>query len=214
MDELAHASGADPIDFRLGLLDGAGKQGGSAPNSVGGAQRLANVLQKVRKKSNWGQSLGADEGMGVSVSYGQERNMPTWVACVAKLKVDRSSGKVSVSDLYLDFDCGTVIHPDGAMAQAEGSTLWGLSLALHEGTKIENGQVADQNLNSYSPLRLVDVPQLHINFVESTEFPVGLGEPGTTVVAAAVANAIFNAVGVRVRDLPIRPEAVKAALDA
>ena len=114
----------------------------------------------------------------------------------------------------MDFDCGTMIHPDGAMAQAEGSALWGLSLALHEGTTIENGQVADSNLNSYSPLRLIDIPKLHIDFVDSSEFPVGLGEPGVTVVGAAVANAVFNAVGVRMRDLPIRPAAVKAALDA
>jgi CO/xanthine dehydrogenase Mo-binding subunit len=213
-DEIAHATEQDPIDFRLALLDGAGKNAGSAPNSVGGAHRLANVLRKVKAKSNWGATLAADEGMGVAASYGQERNMPTWVACVAKVKVDRTSGKATVSDLYMDFDCGTMVHPDGAMAQAEGSALWGLSLALHEGTTIKNGQVADSNLNSYSPLRLVDIPQLHIDFVDSSEFPVGLGEPGVTVVGAAVANAIFNAVGVRMRDLPIRPAAVKAALDA
>jgi CO/xanthine dehydrogenase Mo-binding subunit len=214
MDEIAHATEQDPIDFRLALLDGAGKNAGSAPNSVGGAHRLANVLRKVKAKSNWGATLAADEGMGVATTYGQERNMPTWVACVAKARVDRASGAVTVSDLYMDFDCGTMIHPDGALAQAEGSALWGLSLALHEGTTIENGQVADSNLNSYSPLRLIDIPQLHIDFVDSSEFPVGLGEPGVTVVGAAVANAIFNAVGVRMRDLPIRPAAVKAALKA
>jgi isoquinoline 1-oxidoreductase beta subunit len=214
MDEIAHAIEQDPIDFRLTLLDGTGKNAGSAPNSVGGAHRLANVLRKVKAKSNWGATLAADEGMGVATTYGQERNMPTWVACVAKARVDRASGAVTVSDLYMDFDCGTMVHPDGAMAQAEGSALWGLSLALHEGTTFKNGQVADSNLNSYSPLRLIDIPQLHIDFVDSREFPVGLGEPGVTVVGAAVANAVFNAVGVRMRDLPIRPAAVKAALNA
>jgi len=212
MNEIAHLSGQDPIEFRLGILDGAGKNAGIDPNSVGGATRLANVLRKVREKSQWGTSLGDNEGMGVATSYGQERDKPTWVACVAKVTVDRDNGKVKVTDLYMDFDCGTVIHPDGAMAQAEGSALWGISLTLHEGTRIENGQVADNNLNTYTPLRLTDVPNLHIDFVESTEFPTGLGEPGTTVVGAAVANAIFNAVGVRMRDLPIRPAAVKAAL--
>ncbi len=212
MDEIAHATGADPIDLRLGLLTGEGKQAGSSPNSVGGAKRLANVLRRVAKKSNWGRELTEDEGMGVAVTFGQERNMPTWTACVARLKVDRESGDVKVSDLYLEFDCGTIIHPDGALAQAEGSALWGLSLALHEGTKIQEGSVSSSNLDTYSPLRLADIPNLHIEFVESDEFPVGMGEPGTTVVGPAVANAIFNAVGVRMRQLPISNDAVRSAL--
>ncbi|MEJ8569703.1 xanthine dehydrogenase family protein molybdopterin-binding subunit [Elongatibacter sediminis] len=212
MDEVAHATGRDPIDFRLDLLDATGRNAGSAPNSVGGASRLANVLRRVREKSGWGGELAADEGLGVATGYGQERNMPTWIGCVARVRVDRESGVVKVSDIYLDFDCGTVVHPDGALAQAEGSALWGLSMALHEGTAIEKGQVAARNLDRYSPLRLADVPRLHIDFVDSTEFPVGLGEPAVSVVGPAVANAIFAAVGVRMRDLPIRPDAIKAAL--
>ena len=214
MDEIAHVAGADPIDFRLSLLDGEGKHAGSSPNSVGGAKRLANVLQRVKAVSGWGAKLAPDEGLGVAIGYGQERAMPTWTACAARVRVDRGSGQVRVSDLYLEFDCGTVIDPDGALAQAEGSVLWGLSLALHEGAAIENGQVTNLNLNQYTPLRLNDVPALHIQFVESSEFPMGLGEPGVTVVGPAVANAIFNATGARVRSLPIRPEAVLAALKA
>jgi len=212
MDELAHATSSDPIAFRLSLLDGGGKNAGSAPYSVGGAKRLANVLERVKAASGWGDNLAPNEGLGVAIGYGQERNMPTWTACVARVQVDRASGKVTVSDLYVEFDCGTVVHPDGALAQAQGSVLWGLSMALHEGTSIEKGQVSSRNLNTYSPLRLADVPELHINFVESSEFPVGLGEPGVTVVGPAVANAIYHAVGARVRSLPIRPEAVLAAL--
>ncbi|MGH8033815.1 MAG: molybdopterin cofactor-binding domain-containing protein, partial [Lysobacterales bacterium] len=214
MDEIARAAGADPIDFRLALLDGAGKNAGTAPNSVGGAKRLAHVLQRVKAASGWGAKLAAGEGLGVATGFGQERNMPTWTACVAKVRVDLDTGKVSVSDLYVELDCGTVVHPDGALAQAQGSVLWGLSMALYEGTAIEKGQVAARNLNGYTPLRLADVPTLHINFVDSMEFPVGLGEPGVTVVGPAIANALFNAVGARVRSLPIRPEAVKAALKA
>ena len=214
MDEVARASGRDPIEFRLSMLTAEGKNAGSAPNSVGGATRLAGVLQRVKEKSGWGGKLGKDEGLGVALGFGQERNMPTWTACVAKVKVDRATGKVTVSDLFLEFDCGTVVHPDGALAQAEGSSLWGLSMALHESAPIAKGQVTSHNLNAYTPLRMADVPNLHIGFAESTEFPVGLGEPGVTVVGPAVANAIFNAVGVRMRELPIRPEAVKAALKA
>ena len=90
--------------------------------------------------------------------------------------------------------------------------LWGLSMALHEGTTIKNGQVADHNLNSYTPLRMNDVPEIDISFVQNAEFPTGLGEPGVIAVAPAIGNAIFNAVGARVRNLPIRPADVKAAM--
>ncbi len=140
--------------------------------------------------------------------------MPTWSACVAHVKVNRDNGQVTIKKLTTVMDCGTVVHPDGALAQTEGAMLWGLSLALHEGTRIKNGQVADNNLNTYSPLRMKDVPELDISFVDNTEFPVGLGEPGLIAVAPAIGNAIFNAVGARVRDLPITPEAVKTAMQS
>src|SRR4029453_3375662 len=106
-------------------------------------------------------------------------------------------------------DAGTVVHPDGAMAQVEGGALWGLSMALYEGTEFVKGQVRDTNLDSYTPLRIGDVPELDIEFIDSTEVPAGLGEPATTVVAPAIGNAIFAAAEVRLRHLPIRPAAVR-----
>ncbi|CAN0590115.1 unnamed protein product, partial [Ectocarpus sp. 12 AP-2014] len=78
----------------------------------------------------------------------------------------------------------------------------------------EDGKVVDLNLGSYTPLRMVDVPDVEVAFVDSTEVPVGLGEPGTTVIAPAIANAIFNATGARVRHLPITPDAILAALES
>ncbi|EMP54805.1 putative membrane-bound aldehyde dehydrogenase (pyrroloquinoline-quinone-linked) [Marinobacter santoriniensis NKSG1] len=214
MDEAAHQAGQDPIDFRLGLLKAEGKNAGSAPNSVGGASRQANVLKRVRELSQWGQDMPADTALGVATSYGQERNMPTWTACVAKVHVDRDSGKVTLQHLTLVTDAGTVVHPDGARAQVEGAALWGASMALHEGTEIDNGEVKDHNLNSYQPMRMRDVPAMTVEFVDSTETSVGLGEPATTVVGPAIANAIFAAVGVRMRTIPIRREAVLEALKA
>ena len=212
MDEAARSIGRDPIEFRLQLLRAEGKNAGSAPNSVGGASRQANVLREVRELSGWGAELPADTGMGVATSFGQERDMPTWTACVARVRVDRPTGRVTLEKLWLVTDAGTIVHPDGARAQVEGAALWGASMALHEGTRIKAGQVEATNLNAYKPLRMRDVPEMEIRFVDSTATAVGLGEPATTVVGPAIGNAIFAAVGVRLRDLPIRPEAVKKAL--
>ncbi|AEP29626.1 xanthine dehydrogenase family protein molybdopterin-binding subunit [Brumicola nitratireducens] len=212
MDEIAHEQKVDPIDFRLSLLDATGKNSGTAPVSVGGAKRLAKVLTEIRERSDWGRSLPKNQGLGIAISAGQEREMPTWGACVAHVEVDPKTGQVKVHKLTGILDCGTVVHPDGALAQTEGSMLWGLSLALFEGTAFEKGQVKDTNLNTYTPLRMNNVPELDISFVQNTEFPTGLGEPGLIAVAPAIANAIFNAVGARVRDLPIRPEAVLASM--
>jgi isoquinoline 1-oxidoreductase subunit beta len=122
------------------------------------------------------------------------------------------SGQVKLEKLTLVVDAGTIVDPDGALAQAEGSSLWGVSLALHEGSEFLNGQVKDKNLDTYTPLRMGDVPEMDIEFIPSTEVPVGLGEPCTTVVGPAIGNAIFAAVGARVRHLPIRPAAVLQAL--
>ena len=212
IDEIAHRMGKDPLALRLELLDGQGKNAGKAPESVGGAKRFAKVLRQVAKQADWGRSLPENEGLGLAVSAGQERTMPTWVACAAHVAVNPDSGAVTVKKVHLAVDAGTVVHPDGALAQLEGSVLWGVSLALHESTELAEGRVAATNLHQYQPVRMRDVPELDIQLVPSDEFPVGLGEPGVIAVAPAIGNAIYDAVGVRLRDLPIRPEAVLAQL--
>jgi isoquinoline 1-oxidoreductase subunit beta len=212
MDEAAHAVGADPVAFRIAMLNAKGRNAGEAPNSVGGAKRQAAVVQRVAQKAGWGATMPKDTGLGIATTFGQERTMPTWTACVARVRVNRTNGVLAVEKLTLVVDAGTIVDPDGALAQVEGASLWGLSMALHEGTEFIKGQVKDTNLDTYTPLRIGDVPELDIELVDSSEVPVGLGEPATTVVGPAIANAIFAAVGVRLRHLPIRPSVVLNAL--
>jgi len=215
MDEAAQKAGVDPLEFRLQHLKAEGYNAGSAPNAVGGASRQAAVLEKVAKMSGYGSSdLPADTAIGIATTFGQSRSMPTWTAGAVQLHVDRETGELDVQKMWLAFDCGTVVDPDSALAQCEGAALWGLSMALYEGTKIEDGNVEDRNLGTYTPLRMIDTPEMEISFVESTEVPVGLGEPGTTVIAPAIANAIYNAVGARMRHLPIKPDDILSALKA
>ncbi|MBW4963596.1 xanthine dehydrogenase family protein molybdopterin-binding subunit [Sulfitobacter sp. CW3] len=215
MDEAAHQIKADPLAFRLQHLKAQGYNAGSAPNAVGGASRQAAVLQKVAEMSGYGSTdLPADTAIGIATTFGQSRSMPTWTAGAVKLHIDRATGEIDVQKMWLAFDCGTVVDPDSARAQCEGAALWGLSMALYEGTLFEDGNVVDRNLGTYTPLRMIDTPDMEIAFVDSTEVPVGLGEPGTTVIAPAIANAIYNAVGARMRQLPIRPDDILAAIKA
>ncbi|MDA0892631.1 MAG: molybdopterin-dependent oxidoreductase [Proteobacteria bacterium] len=204
LDEVAAKQGRDPVAMRLALLDGRGKNAGGDGSTVGGATRLAAVLKDVAARADWGREMPPHEGLGVAVGHGQERGMPTWVACVAHVAIDPSSGDISLKKLWQTIDVGTVVNPDGAMAQAEGAALWGVSLALHEGAAFAAGAVSEQNLDRYAPLRMSDVPDLDIKFVDSTAFPSGLGEPPLIPVAPAIGNAVFAATGRRVRDLPIR----------
>jgi isoquinoline 1-oxidoreductase subunit beta len=210
---MADLAGTDPVAFRLALLDGKGKQAGAAPNSVGGAARLAHVLREAVTRSGYGTKPLPDRtAMGVACSSGQERDMPTWLACVAEVSVTPESGDYVVRKLTLAADVGKMVNPDATLAQMQGAVCWGVSLATKESASVSGGAIVEKDLNSYHPLRMKDMPQIEIHLVENDYYPVGAGEPATTVVAPAIANAIAKAVGARVRDLPITPERVKAAL--
>ncbi|MCX5905481.1 MAG: molybdopterin-dependent oxidoreductase, partial [Proteobacteria bacterium] len=157
-------------------------------------------------------ALLKNTAMGMACSFGQERTMPTWVACVAEVSVDPETGVYQVKKLTLAADVGTIVNPDCTIAQMQGGLLWGLSLATKDSSSVLNGAIVQKDFTGYNPLRMKDVPQIDVHLIESHFYPVGSGEPATTVVAPAIANAIAKAVGARVRDLPITPEKVKRAL--
>ena len=121
--------------FRLRLLDGAGRNAGSAPNAVGGARRQAAVLARVAQKAGWGSRRRKMLGSASPRRFGQERDMPTWVACVARVRVDRASGHVTVEKLTVVIDAGTISIRTAPRPRLKARALWGLSMALHEGSE-------------------------------------------------------------------------------
>ena len=194
MDELAHAAGKDPIEFRLAHLS---RQ-----------PRPRRLLEALKEKSGWGKPLPAGRGLGVA----QHFSFGTYAAHVAEVSVDRKSGVVTVHRIICAADCGSVINANTASAQLEGATLMGLSAALREEMSFAAGGVASDNFHNYQILRISEAPDVEAHLLPSGEALGGLGEPGLPPVAPAVANAVFAACGARVRRLPLTPAAVLEAL--
>ncbi len=147
VDELAHAAGKDPAQYRVDMLDGSGA-------NAGGAQRLRNTLLAAMGMSGYGtKQLPKGEGMGVACVSSQERATASWTACVAHVAV-ANSGEVKVKKLTVATDVGTQVHPDNIRAQVEGAALWGLSLALYEKATLKDGGIEQTNFDTYTPLRM------------------------------------------------------------
>lgn len=213
MDEMSKKAGEDPLAFRIKHLTAMGKNAGSPPNTVGGAHRLRNALLVAAGRAGYGvKPMGENEGMGIACVSSQERGSPTWTACVAEVKVDPKSGDITIKKVTVAMDVGTAVNPEGVKKQIEGSSLHGISLALYEDMTMKNGSIEQSNYDTWTPMRLNQAPELEVVIIENGHYPAGTGEPATTVVAPAIANAIENAVGARVRSIPITPEKVKSAL--
>ena len=181
--------------------------------TVGGALRLANCLRVAAGKAGYGtKRLPPNTGLGIAVTAAEERQSPTWVAGIAEVTVDPNTGRFSINRLTIAMDPGTVVNPRNVEAQIQGSALWGASQILSERLTLKNGAFEQSNYGEYLPIRLAQVPEIDVTIIQSDNHPSGVGEPASTVVAPAVANAIFNAVGARVRHMPISPEAVLKAM--
>ena len=133
MDEVAHKIGKDPLDMRLSMLSATGKNAGTPPNTVGGANRLRNALIVAAGKSGYGvKPMPENTAMGIASVASQERGSPSWTAVVAEVHVDPSSGEPTLKKITVAMDVGTAVNPDGVLAQIQGSALYGSSRVLHE----------------------------------------------------------------------------------
>jgi isoquinoline 1-oxidoreductase beta subunit len=164
------------------------------------------VLELATEKAGWGQPLpeGHYQGVAVHASFG------SWAAEVAEVSV-ADDGSVRVHKVVCAVDCGIVVNPDDAAAQAEGAIVIGLTAALKSAITIDQGRVVQGNFNDYPLLRIDEMPEIEVHFVKSDVDPSGIGEPPLPPIAPAVANAIFRATGVRVRRMPIRPEDIRSS---
>lgn len=197
IDELAHASGTDPLRFWLNLV-GTEEIVQVREDFPFNASRLRRVIELAASASGWGKSLPTNRGRGISASY----NQGSWVAEVAEISINGSALKVE--RITAAIDCGLVINPKTAVRQVEGGIIEGISAALFGEITVKDGVVEQSNFHDYALCRMQHVPEIDVHFVESTEAPRGLGEPPLPPVAPAIANAVFAASGKRIRDLPLK----------
>jgi isoquinoline 1-oxidoreductase beta subunit len=189
IDELALAAKKDPVAYRRALL---AKQ----PRHLG-------VLELAADKAGWNKPLAAGKagerrGRGIAV----HESFNTYVAEIAEVTV-KKDGSFTVDRVVCAVDCGIAVNPDAVRAQMEGGIGYGLSAALHGAITLKDGVVEQSNFHDYPPLRMNEMPQIEVYIVPSTEKPSGVGEPGTPVIAPALANALAAATGKRLRSLPL-----------
>jgi len=192
LDELAHATGKDPYEFRRRLLM-------KHP-------RHTAVLELAAQKSGWGKPLAEGRGRGLAV----HESFGSFVAQVAEVSVSEE-GNLKVHRVVCAIDCGPVVNPDTIHAQMESGIVFGLTAALYGEITFEKGRVKQQNFKDYPMLRMKEMPVVETHIVPSTESMGGVGETGVPPIAPAVANAVFAVTGKRVRRLPIRAEDLRKA---
>jgi isoquinoline 1-oxidoreductase len=193
MDEMAHTVKIDPLEFRLKNLKD---------------ERLRAVFEAAAKQFGWGKTKAGGQGFGMGGGYEKLGNIATF----AEVNVDRKSGDVKVVRVVSAFECGAIVNPDGLRNQLEGSNVQGLGGALFEAIEFDNGKILNARMSEYRLPRFSDVPVLESVLLDRKDIPsVGAGECPMVGLAPAIANAIFDAVGVRLRSLPLVPNGLKAS---
>jgi nicotinate dehydrogenase subunit B len=203
VDEIVAAIGADPFEFRLKNIKDP--RGAELLNAL--AELAAWKPQAVRS------AVSGDIARGRGVAYVKYELVRTYVGGVADVEVNVKTGAIRVTKFYVAHDCGQIINPDGLRNQIEGNVVQTVSRTLIEELKFDRSRVTSVDWASYPILKFPDVPDIAIKLMErQREKPWGAGEPTAAIVPAAIANAVFNATGVRMRSVPFTPEKVQAAI--
>lgn len=194
LDEIAAGTGKDPVAIRLDLLEEAKR----AP--VGKVEydpdRFAGVIRKVAEMAAWGHPKpGMYQGFAAHFSFN------TYVAQVAEIS-RQADGKIRIHKVYCAVDCGIVVNLSGAETEVEGAIIDGLGHSIYPELTLTKGKPDQHNFNAYRMIKMKELPELEVRFIESTAHPTGLGEPGLPPAGAALANAVFAATGVRLRTQP------------
>jgi nicotinate dehydrogenase subunit B len=206
IDELAAAANADPVEFRLRYLDPNDKRGVEVLNRVA-------ALAKWDKRPSPRRDQRGEVATGRGVTYCKYELVRTYVAAVAEVEVKRSTGDIRVTKFYLAHDCGQIINPDGLRNQLDGNVIQTLSRTLIEELKYDRFAVTSLDWASYPILRFPQLPELVYDLIDRpNERPWGAGEPAAAVVPSAISNAVFDAIGVRLRSVPFTPDKVMAAM--
>lgn len=191
MDECARAAGKDPVQYRQAMLRAN--------------PRAQHVLQLAADRAGWSTKPAAGRGRGVAY-YNYDG---TLVAQVVEVEVP-ADGKVKVQRVVCAMDCGQLVNPDTVVAQVESAIGWALSMVLYGEITVKDGAVQQSNFTDYKVIRMNEMPKVEVYLVENHESPTGVGEPGVPAFAPALLSAIYDATGVRVRKLPVKPEMLKA----
>jgi CO/xanthine dehydrogenase Mo-binding subunit len=193
VDELAHAAGVDPVQFRLRYLED---------------ERARAVIEAAADKAGWG-----DGRRGRGIAFARYKNRQSYVAVVAQLSVERASGHIHLERAVVAADAGQIVNPDNLSNQLEGVFVQSASWTLREQVTFDRHGVTSTDWHSYPILRFHDAPAIETVLLDRPGLPyLGVGEGAQGPVSAAIANAVFDAAGVRLRHIPFTPERVRAAL--
>ncbi len=204
-DELALAAGVDPVEYRLrGLKD---------PRAIEVIKRTADMFNWKPRPASAPRPVQGGMQIGYGFAYARYKQAENYVAMAMEVAVDRATGKVSVRRVACAHDCGLIVNPDALRNQVEGLIVQTLSRTLHEEVKFDRARVTSVDWNTYPILRFPDAPAIEVALINRPELPLyGAGEAAAVTVPGALANAIFDATGARVRTAPFTPERVKTAI--
>jgi CO/xanthine dehydrogenase Mo-binding subunit len=198
MDEVAAQAGVDPVAFRLKHMKDP---------------RARAVIEAAAERAGWKPNHKGDGSRGRGIAFAKYKNLASYVAIVAEVVVDRRTGKVRVEKAVAAVDAGLIINPDGVMNQIEGGIIQSASWTLKEAVGFDSRQITTRSWADYPILTFTEVPAVEVTLLNRpTERSLGTGEGSQGPTVAAIANAVANATGVRLRDLPFTPKRVKAAL--